>query len=48
MVSLETAIKIIIHFAKSQIPEPQLQAHKLAAKERIRLIQESKVNISEN
>jgi deoxyribonuclease V len=37
MVSLETAIKIVKNCAKSRIPEPLLQAHKLATKERIRL-----------
>jgi deoxyribonuclease V len=39
MVSLETAIKIVKHCIKDRIPEPLLQAHKLAAKERIRLEQ---------
>jgi deoxyribonuclease V len=48
MVSLETAIKIAKHCAKSRIPEPLLQAHKLATEERIRLAKESKVNITEN
>ena len=48
MVSLETAVKIVLHCSKSRIPEPLLQAHKLATKERIRLAQESKVNIREN
>jgi len=48
MVSLETAIKIVKHCARSRIPEPLLQAHKLATKERIRLAGESKVNINEN
>jgi deoxyribonuclease V len=48
MVSLETAVKIVKHCAISRIPEPLLQAHKLATKERIRLAQESKVNITEN
>ena len=48
MVSLETAIKIVKHCAKSRIPEPLLQAHKLATKERSRLAEESKVNITEN
>ena len=37
MVSLETAVKIVKHCAKNRIPEPTSQAHKLAAKERIRL-----------
>ena len=48
MVSLETAVKIVKHCAISRIPEPLLQAHKLATKERIRLAEESKVNITEN
>ena len=48
MVSLETAVKMVKHCARSRIPEPLLQAHKLAAKERIRLAEESKVNITEN
>ena len=48
MVSLETANKIVKHCARSRIPEPLLQAHKLATKERIRLAKESKVNINEN
>jgi deoxyribonuclease V len=47
MVSLETAVKIVKHCAKSRIPEPTLQAHKLATRERIRLALESKVNIAE-
>ena len=34
MVSLETAVKIVKHCARSRIPEPLLQAHKLATKER--------------
>ena len=48
MASLETAVKIVKHCARSRIPEPLLQAHKLATKERIRLLEESKVNITEN
>ncbi len=48
MVSLETAVNMVKHCAKSRIPEPLLQAHKLATQERIRLTQESKVNIAEN
>jgi deoxyribonuclease V len=48
MVSLDAAIRIVKHCAKSRIPEPLLQAHKLATKERIRLTHEGKVNISEN
>ena len=42
MVSLKTAIEIVKHCAKSRIPEPLLQAHKLATKERIRLAGEAK------
>ena len=41
MVSLETAVKIVKHCSKERIPEPLLQAHKLATKERIRLAAES-------
>jgi deoxyribonuclease V len=37
MVSLETAIKIVKHCSRRRIPEPLLQAHKLATKERIAL-----------
>ncbi|MGD0450598.1 MAG: endonuclease V [Candidatus Bathyarchaeia archaeon] len=48
MVSLETAIKIVKHCIKDRMPEPLLQAHKLAAKERIRFEQENKININEN
>jgi deoxyribonuclease V len=48
MVSLETAVKMVKHCAISRIPEPLLQAHKLATQARIRLAQESKVNITEN
>jgi deoxyribonuclease V len=47
MVSLETAVKIVKHCTKNRIPEPTLQAHNLATKERIRLAKESKVNINE-
>jgi deoxyribonuclease V len=47
MVSLETAVKIVRHCSKTRIPEPTLQAHKLATEERNRLKQESKVNIAE-
>ncbi len=35
MISLDTAIRIVLHCAKSRIPEPLLQAHRLATKERI-------------
>jgi deoxyinosine 3'endonuclease (endonuclease V) len=48
MVSLETAVKMVKHCTVSRIPEPLLQAHKLATEERIKLVQESKVNITEN
>jgi len=47
MVSLETAVEIVKQCAKNRIPEPTLQAHNLATKERIRLAEESKVNINE-
>jgi deoxyribonuclease V len=40
MMSLETAIRIVKDCAKSRIPEPLLQAHKLATKERIKLAEE--------
>jgi deoxyribonuclease V len=46
MVSLETAVKIVKHCSKGRIPEPLLQAHNLATKERFRLAGESKVNIA--
>jgi deoxyribonuclease V len=42
MVSLETAVKIVKHCAKNRIPEPTLQAHNLATKERIRLARKAK------
>ena len=42
MVSLETAVRIVKHCAKNRVPEPTLQAHKLATKERIRRAQEAK------
>jgi deoxyribonuclease V len=48
MISHETAIEVVKHCVKSRIPEPLLQAHKLATMERIRLGQESKVNIKES
>lgn len=44
MVSLETAVQIIRHCSESRIPEPLLQAHKLATKTRLELC-EGKVNI---
>jgi deoxyribonuclease V len=37
LVSLETAVKIVMHFSKSRIPEPLLQAHNLATKTRVEL-----------
>jgi deoxyribonuclease V len=37
MVSLETAVKIVKHCSKTRIPEPLLQAHNLATKERTKL-----------
>jgi deoxyribonuclease V len=42
MVSLETAVKIIKHCSKTRIPEPLLQAHNLATKERINLLTKAK------
>jgi deoxyribonuclease V len=47
MVSLETAIKIVEHCSKTRIPEPTLQAHRIATREKNRLNSESKVNIDE-
>ncbi len=47
MISLESAIKIVMHTSKMRVPAPTLQAHKLATIERNRLISESKVNIAE-
>ena len=47
MVSLATAVKIVLHCSKTRVPEPTLQAHRLATEEKIRLTQESKVNIAE-
>ena len=44
MVSLETAVQIIRHCSESRIPEPLLQAHKLATKTRLERC-EGKVNI---
>jgi len=38
MVSLKTAIKIVKDCSKSRIPEPLLEAHKLATKERTRVL----------
>jgi deoxyribonuclease V len=45
MVSLQTAVAIVRHCAKSRIPEPLRWAHKLATKERLRLSGDGKVNI---
>ena len=42
MVSLETAIRIVKHCTKSRIPEPLLQAHNAATKERMRLEKKAK------
>ncbi len=44
MISLETAVEIVKHCSKSRIPEPLLQAHRIATKERNRVLGE-KVNI---
>jgi deoxyribonuclease V len=41
-ISLETAIQIIKHCSKSRIPEPLLQAHKIAAKTRLKLLEKVK------
>ena len=40
MVSLETAVEIARHCSRGRIPEPLLQAHNLATKERIQLASE--------
>ena len=47
MVSLERAVEIVRHCSKERIPEPTLQAHKLATNERNRLSLKSKVNIAQ-
>jgi len=47
MISLETAVKIVVHCSKTRIPEPTLQAHVLATKQRKSLMLERKVNITE-
>jgi len=47
MVTLETAVTIVLHCSKTRIPVPLRLAHNLASKDRIRLEQESKVNNSE-
>lgn len=43
MISLETAIKIVRYCSKSRIPEPLLQAHILATKERKLLKEQNKI-----
>ncbi len=47
MVSLQTAVKIVCRCSKTRIPEPTLQAHTLATRERNRLTSENKINIAE-
>jgi deoxyribonuclease V len=47
MVSLKTAMEIAKRCSKTRVPEPILQAHKLATQERKRLAVESKINIAE-
>ena len=47
MISLETAVKIVLHCSKTRIPEPTLQAHILATEQRNILKFQSKVNITE-
>jgi deoxyribonuclease V len=42
MVSLVTAVKIARHCSRSRIPEPLLQAHRLATKTRIELAEKAK------
>lgn len=42
MVSLETAVQIVRHCSRSRIPEPLLQAHKLATKTRLELAGKAK------
>lgn len=42
MVSLETAVKIVKHCSRSRIPQPVLQAHKIAAKTRLQLAGKAK------
>ncbi len=42
MVSLETAVQIVRHCSKGRIPEPLLQAHKLATKTRLELAGKAK------
>lgn len=45
MISLETAVKIVKHCSNGRIPEPTLQAHNLSTTEKIKISDESKVNI---
>jgi deoxyribonuclease V len=45
IVSLDAAVKIVMHCLKSRIPEPLLQTHNLATKHRNQIASESKVNI---
>lgn len=45
MVSLNITVKIVQHCSKGRIPEPLLQAHNIATKQRIKFANESKVNI---
>ena len=47
MISLPTAVRIVKHCSKTRIPEPIVQAHRLATTEKIRLGLESKVNNAE-
>ncbi|MCL5878087.1 MAG: endonuclease V [Candidatus Bathyarchaeota archaeon] len=42
MVSLETAVAIVRHCSKSRIPQPLLEAHKLATKTRLTLVGKAK------
>jgi deoxyribonuclease V len=42
MVSLQTAVTIVMHCAKTRIPEPLLQAHNLATKTRLELAGKAK------
>jgi deoxyribonuclease V len=42
MISLETAVQVVRHCSRSKIPEPLLQAHKLATKTRLELAEKIK------
>ena len=42
MVSLDTAVEIVLHCSKGRIPEPLLRAHNLAAKTRLELAEKAK------